>query len=93
MEYGIDTDRLADHHGSTGTYDYSKVHYDCEDGDYHYVVEHQAGYPCCTSCCASGLQYLGEDEDEYWSDNDADTDEDEWQAILEMSAPELQQSW
>ena len=92
MEYGIATERLADYYGSTGTYDYSKVHYDCENGDYDYVEEHQAGHPCCTSCCASDLQYLGEDEDEYWSDNDADTDEDEWQAILEMSALELQQS-
>ena len=93
MEYGIATERLADHHGSTGTCDYSKVHYDCEDADYSYVVEHQAGYPCCTSCCASCQQYLIEDEDEYWSDNDTDTDEDEQQAILEMSAPELQQSF
>ena len=88
MEYGIATERLADHHGSTGTYDDSKVHYDCEDGYDSHVVEHEEGCPCGASC----LQYLVEDEDEYWSDDDTDADEDDHQATLEMSAPELQQS-
>jgi hypothetical protein len=67
-------------------------YHDDENGDYNYVVEHQAGYPCCASCCASCRRYLVEDEDEYWSDNDTDTDEDDHQVTLEMSAPELQQS-
>ena len=38
MEYGIATERLADYHGSTVTYDYSEVHYDREDGYDSHVV-------------------------------------------------------
>ena len=37
------------------------------------------------------LEYLVEDEDEYYRDNDTDTDEEEFQAAQAMTQPELQQ--
>ena len=52
-----------------------------------YVAEDDEGYSCCAVC----QQYLVDDEEEYWRDNDTDTDEEEFQATKSMSQPELQQ--
>ena len=52
-----------------------------------YVVEDEEGWPCCSAC----QQYVVEDEDEYYRDNDADTDEEGFQVANDMSQPELQQ--
>ena len=50
-------------------------------------MEDDEGYQCCAAC----QQYLVDDEEEYWRDNDTDTDEDEFQASTDMSQGELQQ--